>query len=206
MSIRIYWGKRGHLRLYSGTADGGGGTFCFEVAFAQMDFNGPMQRPHPDEIPVVDRGLMDGHHHYIQGSDEIIMQGIAITFTANLDSEINRQNLVNAMSNPHRINPWDVGGVTWTNVNGTTQIFNGYGSLVSVAVPFSPIHDRVHVEVLWEGDTEPEDAGFRYSEVFFPPNQQNVRESDTNVQIQANGMCYGGISFISTFSPGTVVS
>lgn len=200
MSVRLYWGKRGHLRIYDGSG------FAFEIAFAQMDFNGPMQRPHPDEIPAIDRGLMDGHHHYIQTSDDVIMQGLGITFTANIDSLINRENLFRSLSNPHRVTPWTVGGQAWTNVNGTTMIFNGYGSLVSVGLPFSPIHDRVHVEVLWDGDTDPEDMGMRYSEVFFPPNQQTIRESDTNVQLQANGMCYGAISQISAFTFAVVVS
>ena len=205
---KIYYGKRGELRIYSGEPDGLGGVFYFRVAFAQMDFNAPLGRPRPDQLPVTDRGGVNRQAHYIQGPDDIILQPLNITFTANLDTEVNQQDLVRALSNPHRVNPWTVGGVSWANTNGTSFLYNGCGSAVSVPLPDDPLHDRVDLAVLWRQDCDvgAQDAGFVYREVWFAPQQITVRETATAVQIAATGWWYGAISQVEAFPAGTAVS
>lgn len=204
---RLYYGKRGELRIYSGS-NASGVNFFFRVAFAQMDFNAPMGRPRPDQLPITDRGNVNAFAHYIQATDDVIMQPVNVTFTANLDTEVNRNDLVKAMSNPLRASPWTVGSTTWVNANGTTFIWNGCGSTVSTPLPDDPLHDRVHLAVLWREQCSVGliDTGFRYAECWFQPNQINIRETETAVQIAATAWCYGPVSQITVFPSGTFIS
>lgn len=204
---RLYYGKKGELRIYSGS-NASGVNFFFRVAFAQMDLNAPMGRPRPDQLPITDRGVVNQYAHYIQGSDDIIMQPVNVTFTANLDTEVNRNDLIKAMSNPLRASPWTVGSSTWVNTNGTTQIYNGCGSLVSTPLPDDPLHDRVNLAIIWRElcSFGTVDTGFIWKETWFQPNQINIRETETAVQIAATGFCYGPVSQIASFPAGTFIS
>ena len=209
-NIFTYYGKFGELRIYSNTNDGTGGKFYFQCAFAGMDFSTVLSRPRPDEIPVMDRGILNGYAHHVQGPDTPIIQPQQLTFTCMMDNTINRLNLVRALSNPFRESPWSVGGQTWTNVNGTTLQINGAGSLVSTPLPFDTQQDRLNVAVLWRGDpldvTETDNMGFNLNEVWFPPGQSRIVEAPDSVKLNVTGFIYGTISAMSAFNPGTDVS
>ena len=204
-----YFGKRGELRIYSGVTSNGsaGDLFFFSVAFVNMDFTGPEKRPRPEEVVVLDRNLVDGNAHHVQGSDDVIVNPVQITFTADLDDTVNRRSLRDALGNMDRRDPWTVNGVSFANTNGTSTLINGFGSTVSVPSPFDPVQDRVDVEVVWTGSTGDgsDDIGRNYDEVWFAWDQVQIRESDTAVQIAATGFCYGNISTILSFSPGSGV-
>ena len=203
-----YFGKRGELRIYSGVTSAGsaGDLFYFKVGFVNMNFAAPNGRPRPEEIPVMDRGLIDTNAHHVQGLDDAIMAPQNVTFTADLDDTVNRDDLERALSNPERVSPWTVGGASFANTNGTSQIRNGFGSLVSTPSPFDSEHDRVDLEVIWTGGSPgSNDSGKRYAEVWFSPEQVNITESENNVQLAMTGFWYGSVSTISAFSPGSAV-
>lgn len=203
-----YFGKRGELRIYSGetSVNCAGSLAFFKVGFVNMNFTAPEGRPRPEEIPVLDRGLIDANAHHVQGLDDVIMAPQNITFTADLDDTVNRDDLRAALSNPDRNSPWTVGGVSFAANNGTSQLRNGFGSLVSTPSPFDSEHERVTLEVIWTGGTPgSNDTGRKYSEVWFSPDQVQLTESENNVQLAATGFWYGPVSHISAFSPGTEV-
>ena len=211
MPTFTYMGKRGELRVYSGTSDGVGGNYYFQVAFVGMDYSVAGGRPRPDEIPVLDRGVLTSHAHHVQGPDTAIMAPVQVTWTAMIDNTINRLNLRRALGNPDRESPWSVGGQTFTNVNGTSQLRNGYGSAVSTPLPYDPDHDRVHVEVLWQGDPASgagtsDDVGYKLNEVWFQPGAQRITEAPEAVRLGVTGFVYGPISTITAFTAGTDVS
>jgi len=171
-----------------------------------MNFSGPEGRPRPDEIPVLDRGNLTSTTHYVQGSDDAVMAPLNVTFTADLDDAVNRDKLRLALGNPDRVSPWAIGGLSFANTNGQSQILNGSGTLVSTPVPFDAAHDRVDLVVLWRGDTPgTNDEGRAFREVWFNPSQITLTETDVAVQIAATGWCYGAISSLSAFSGGSAV-
>lgn len=205
----IYFGKFGELRIYSGSSDGVGGRYYFQVAFEQMDFSSVGGRPRPDEILVLDRGVLNPFGHHIQGTDAAIMAPQQVTFTCMLDNTVNRHNLRRALCNPDRDSPWQVGGQTWSNVNGQSFVFNGAGSLVSTPLPYDVLQDRVNVQVLWHGNPEQDgtaDLGYSMNEVWFQPGQLRVTEAENSVKMAVTGSIYGLISQISNFAAGTDVS
>lgn len=166
-------------------------------------------RPRPDEILVLDRGVLNTYAHHIQGTDAAIMQPQQVTFTAMLDNTVNRFNLRRALCNPDRESPWTVGGQTWSNVNGSTMIYNGAGSLVSTPLPYDVLQDRINIQVLWKGDpnnTGLSDLGLSMKEVWFQPAQIRVTEAADSVKMAVTGSIYGMISNISAFVAGTDVS
>lgn len=202
-----YFGKRGELRLYSGSSNGLGGQYYFQVAFEQGDLTFPGGRARPDELPVLDRGLYTSFAHMLQGPDVPIIQPVQVTFTAQIESTVNRLNLYRALCNPGRDNPWTVGGVTWSNVNGTTYLLNGFGSVVSTVTPYDPTQDRINLATLWTVDnTGTSDTGFNIREVYVRPDNIRVQEALDSLKFAITGWCYGPISSVSAFDPGTDVS
>ena len=202
-----YMGKRGQLRLVSGTSDGLGGRFYFGVAFEGMDLTFPLGRPRPDEIPVLDRGLYTSYSHFLQGPDTPLMSPIQVTFSCQLESTVNRTELRRALSNPENETPWTVGGQTWTDTNGTSVQYNGFGSAISTAPPYDPLQKRINMETLWSTDAAATSAmGYRLTETYFRPDQIRVQEAPDSIRLQVTGWCYGGVSGITAFGPGTNVS
>lgn len=210
MSLFGYFGKRGELRIYSGTNDGLGGKYYMKVAFVNMDASTTAGRPRPDEIPVMDRGVLNNKSHHIQGPDTPIIQPVQLTFSCIIDNTINRFALRDAMGNLDRKATWTVNGFTFSNVNGTTLQMNGYGSTVSTPLPYDTEHDRVNVSMLWYGDPHiaagTDDFGFNLNETWFQPGQVRIAESPTAVTMNATGWIYGAICSISAFAAGTDVA
>lgn len=205
---QVYFGKFGKLFIYSGTNDGTGGKYYFQVAFEQLDFSVVGGRPRPDEIPVLDRGVLDTHTHHIQGPDAPIMSPQNVTFTAMIDNTVNRASLRQALGNPDRTVPWTVNGITWSNVNGTTSLINGAGSSVSTPLPYDTQQDRINLLALWQGDpnnTGTADMGIACRETWFQPTQIRITEAADSVKLAATGWIYGPISAISAMDPGTNV-
>ena len=202
-----YFGKRGELRLRSGQTDGLGGRLYFKVAFAAMDLQFPLGRPRPDELPVLDRGLYTSYSHFLQGPDTPLMSPVQVTFSCQLESTVNRSELRKALSNPDNDPVWTVGGQTWTDTNGTSVQYNGFGSAISTAPPYDPLQRRIDMETLWSTDAAATSAmGYRLTETYFRPDQIRVQEAPDSVRLQVTGWCYGGISAISAFGAGTDVS
>ena len=201
---KAYFGKRGELRLYSGASDGSGGFYYFTVAFEQGDLAFPGGRPRPDEIPVLDRGLYTSFAHMLQGPDTPIIQPVQVTFTAQIESLVNRDDLYDALCNPTRKSPWTVNGITWSNVNATTKLQNGFGSYVSTVAPYDPLHDRVNMATLWRSDeTGTSDTGFNLKEIYFRPDNIRITEALDSLKFAVTGWQYGPISQVSVFDPGT---
>lgn len=204
-----YFGKFGELRIYSSTSAGTSGLYYFQVAFCQMNLSIPFGRPRPEEIFVLDRGVMNSFAHHIQGTDAPIVSPTTITFSAELDETINRTNFVRAMGNPENVSPWSVGIAIFSHTNGRSTQFNGAGSAISTPLPYDPLHKRMDLAVIWKGNplsTPGTDYGFMLKEVYFPPGQLRLQESDGAVTVNVTGMHYGSFSAISAFPAGVDVS
>lgn len=202
-----YFGKRGELRIYSGTLDGVGGKYYFKVIFEQMDLTFPAGRPRPDDLPVLDRGLLTSYGHFLQGPDTPLMNPVQVTFSCQIESTINRTELRRALSNLENESPWTVGSTTWTDVNGTSIQYNGFGSAISTPPPYDPLQKRVNLETLWKVDeTATSDIGFRLNEVYFRPDEVRIAEAADALRFQVTGRMFGPVSQITAFAAGTNVN
>lgn len=206
MSLIAYFGKRGEMRLYY-QSDGAAGNYYYPVIFESMDMNAVAGRPRPDELPVMDRGNLNTYAHHIQGPDTPIIQPVPLTFSCMIDNTFGRTNLLLALCNAPRISPWQVNGVTLSNVNGTTQVYNGAGSLVSTPLPYDVQQDRITVQVLFRGDPHvtpgADDYGHIFNEVWFQPGAIRLVEAPDSYKFNCTGSIYGPISQMTAFGAGT---
>lgn len=206
----VYFGKRGEIRFYFGTDDGAGGKYYMSVAFEGMDMQTSLGRPRPDEIPVLDRGNLNNSAHHIQGPDTPIIQPVPITWTCFIDNTFNKGSLLRAMGNVQREVPWQINGITLSNVNGSTMVLNGAGSYVSTPLPYDTQQDRINVEFLFRGDPHAplgtDDYGNHLGEVWFQPGACRIVEAPDSLKLNIAGGIYGPISQITTFGPGTPVT
>jgi hypothetical protein len=60
----------------------------------------------------------------------------------------------------------------------------------------------VNVEVLWTDPQGVANRGFKWGEVYFPPDRQ-VMEGVDSVMVSLDGEVYGAISLITPFTSGT---
>ncbi len=210
MALITYFGKRGALRIVYATDDGGGGKYFYEVPFENLDLAAVAGRPRPDEIPVMDRGNLNRFAHHVQGPDTPIIQPQPLTFSCSIDNTYNRTNLIDALCNVEQKATWTVNGITVSNVNGTTNVRNGAGSLVSTPLPYDVDQDRVHVEVIFRGDPNAsplnaDDYGHKFNEVWFQPGGIRLAEAADSYKFNVTGSIYGPISQITAFTTGTNV-
>jgi hypothetical protein len=201
-----YFGKRGTMNLVY-QSDGAGGNFIYPIIFEGLDLNAVAGRPRPDEIPVMDRGNLNPYAHHVQGPDVPIIQPVALTFSCMIDNTFGRTNLLLALCNAPRTSPWQINGTNLSNVNGTTMVINGAGSLVSTPLPYDTQQDRITVEVLFRGDPHvtpgSDDYGHRFNEVWFQPGAIRLVEAPDSYKFNVTGSIYGPISQITALGTGT---
>jgi hypothetical protein len=208
MAYGTYIAKDGELRLYDGTAT----PYYIKLFFVNSDFTAPTGRPRYEERLVLDRGTHKDESgqlttHYIRSSDETLLEPLDLTFSIRLaNTEPNRLRFRQAL-NTELAATWTVGSNTWTSTKGTTQILNSAKTAVMVSTPtFTDPRKRcVNVEVLWIDPTTGGVAtGFRWAEVYFPPELQTISETDDQIQCNCAGKIYGQVTLITGFAAGTL--
>lgn len=198
--MSLYVGREGKIRLVDSTAS----PFYLELTLENMDFKGPMGRPRPEETLVLDReNINDGTvsaGHYIITSERAIAEPVAVSFTVRLDDTTWRQTLrdaINADSNVTAawlVGPsnddWETtkGDHTLTDIAGNTNAQPAFADLTKMCVD---------VQVLWNRTN---DIGVQFGAVYFPPDQQEIAESEEAVTVTINGMCYEAITEITVFT------
>ncbi len=197
----IYQGKDGELRIYSfGTiygAEPSGTTYYMEVLFCEMDFNGPISRPRKEDSLKMDRGNFTTDAHYISANDSARYEPIPVTFSCRLNDTVNTKSL----------SEW-ISGCTLISkvVGGTTQVYSWDGQTEIDGNDLPAFKDSskqsYRVEILWDGTT---DYAQKYEEVYFTPGEQTITESEDSLILSANGMVYGDVTRITSFTSGTSV-
>lgn len=202
MAFKSWYIKRGRLRLY----DGSGTPYFLEVSF-RGQVRGPIDRPRPAETLVLDRMRLTAAAHYVQGSDEAVMAPLPLAFNFRLaNTEPNLSKFVTLVRSPAvGVATKAVGPNTWVTTKGTSQLqdSNPEGRALVTTPTFSdPAKWCADVELLYEDPDGAADRGFRWNEVYFPPNAQLV-EGDAEVVIELAGEVYGAIDTITAFTAGT---
>jgi hypothetical protein len=210
-----YQGRDGALRLLDKT--GAGSPWGIQVKFEQMDMRVAfVQRP--EEIPRLDRERLTDDAHLQLGSDEPIFQPIDVTFSFRMGSQ--EQDAFLEFAGVEYMNRAGANTADWT-VKGTPAAglvstkgralsgdglyaggrIDGKGS----AVVLPPFADRkkvcVDVETIWGEVDGSHKMGFRMTEVYFEPGQQNVSEAADAVTVNMTGRVYGKVDRINAFTP-----
>ena len=186
-----YTGKNGELRLYDSAAT----PFYYVVDFVQMDLTGPLGRGRPDENLNLDRGNLTTAAFYHQGPDDPILEPLDLSFSALIDEAVNRQDLLDALQ------CGTVGGDSWTTTKGDSSLTSGSGASVATPSFADSLKKCVDCEVIWTGTTV--DIGYRWQEIYFPPESITLTESADVLVLAASGQCYGAIAEITAFTAGT---
>jgi len=187
--------KKGKIRLYDGTAT----PFYLELDFDSGDFSGPLGLPKTEEKLVLNRGNSDADAHYIEGSDEPILEPFQISFSAFIADNtqcIYLLDWLEAMS--------DGGGSPAVNSNTlvtTKGDTNRDGSNASPSFADSTKMTS-NVEYKLDGST---DICWHYNEVYFALSEQSYSESEDGVSINLTGLCYGTIVRDTAFTSGATV-
>jgi len=187
--------KKGKLRLYDGTAT----PFFLELDFDLGDFSGPLGIPKTEEILVLNRGVSDSDAHYIEGSDEAVLEPFDITFSAFVVDKTQCGYLLDWLEAMQ-----DGGGSPAVNSNTlvtTKGSTNRDGTNTTPAFADST-KMTCNVEYLLDGST---DIAWHYNEVWFPIDQQSISEAEDGVTVSLTGKVYGTVVRDTAFTSGATV-
>lgn len=194
-------GRDGCLRIYDGSSP----LNYVEVVFEKMDFAGPLAKPRPLD-PII--ATMGGYAHAPDSDsyEKVLYEPLPLSFSCSLDLTTNTWKLRDALCNPDLDRTWKVGSATWTTTKGRGSIVLPDGSFTATLGFFDVMKKSVDIEVLFANPNavSPGSAswGIRYSEVYFPPQEQSISESPDEVALKATGQIYGNITQIGGFRPG----
>ena len=201
MGVKSFYLKVGSLRFYSGNTP----PYWFEVPF-RGTVTAPIDRPRPGETIIVDRGRLSPAMHYVVGNDESILQPVSFSCQFRLtNSEPNYSKMLTLIRATGGGNTKLFTPKVWQSTKGTTQIYNADpegAQLVSTPTFADSEKFCVNVELLWSDSDGSNDRGFRWAEVYFPPDRQ-LTEGETDVMIDLTGEIYGAIVPITAFTVGT---
>ena len=201
----ILQGRDGELRIiekgpYGGAPVRRGVTHYLEVLFCGMDFSAPLERPKVEERLILNRNTFDSDAHYVQGSDDVKLAPLSMTFSCMIDDKSQSQTMSDWLSGATQVYSATQSGLTriysW---DGKTLIGPTTGSGISVPAFYDATKQSYRVEIKWDGST---DYGVQYEEVYFPPDQQTITESEDGLSISGNALIYGGVSRITGFTSG----
>lgn len=187
--MALYTYGDGTLRLVDGTTPT---PFYLEVKFVEASLRAPTGRPRPAERLVLDRGRLDAAAQYVRETDAAVAEPQELRFSALVDSE-QAPFLLDALA------VGTVNGHAWATTKGSSQLAAGDGSLVTTPAFADSLKKTVNVEVLWDLDA---DLGWRWAEVWFPPERVQVREGEGAVSVELAGLVYGAIARIGAFGAG----
>jgi len=191
----IFRHRDGEMRVYDNTS-GGTGPYYIELLFVNADLSFPIARHKTEEILHTDRGNVDSNSAYAQGLEDALLEGIPFSVTAKLTDENYTGYLTDWLSGVTVIND-----KTLTTCKASSSVTIGQ-SAVSTPSFADGTKMAYNVEVLWDGTN---DYGWKLAEVYFPPDQQTINEGEDAVTVNINGLIYGQISKITSFSSGTTI-
>lgn len=200
MAARItFQGRDGELRLY----DGASPPKYLSIPFVQMNFSTELARPRPPD-PIVE--TVGGYVHLPDaGYGPAFYQPTPITFSCWIDDTTNSWKLRDALGNPDMDSTWRVGTQTWTTAKGQGgSIVHADGNFVATPTSFFDTKkNTVNAECLWTNAQAGSAWGIRCRDIYFPPQDQEIRESPDTVEMTLRGLGAGDIVYIGAFSTGT---
>lgn len=165
-----------------------------------MDLTAPFANPRPID-PIIQ--TVEGFTHAPDGDDYDtgFFEPQPISFTLALE-DVNRTKLRNALSNPDLGTPWLVGSDQWVSTKGRGSVEVIDGNFVGSQPFYDPRKVAISVETLWEESRATGNVGYRWDEVYFPPQNISIHESSDLITLSIEGLVYGKTEQITAFSDG----
>jgi hypothetical protein len=199
-NMQSFYIKVGRLRFYSGNTP----PFFFEVAF-RGSVTAPISRARAGETLVLDRGRFTADAHYVSPPDDPLLAPLPFSCNFRLTNlEPGFSKLITLIRTPGGAAFKSIGGRPWTTTKATTQIQNAdpLGQVLATTPAFSDSEKHtVNAELLWTDPQGIQNRGFKWAELYFPPDRQ-LTEGVDSVMIDLSGEIYGAIEPITTFTSG----
>jgi len=181
--------RKGTLRIYDGT----GTPFYLELDFDNGDFTGPLGVPKTEEILVMHRGTFDADAHYIEGSDEKVMEPADVSFSATVEDTTITTYLLD----------WLEGSTVNSNTIVTTKEDTQRANSVASPAFADSGKKTFNIEYILDGTA---DVCWHYNEVYVELADASVEESEEGVNISFTGKHYGTITRDTANTAGTDVT
>jgi hypothetical protein len=186
----IFQHKDGALRLYDGTANT---PYYYEILFTNANLSGPIARAKTTERLILNKGKIDDGAYYVESDDAPIAAPLKITFSCLMEDGGHYATLDALLRGNATID-----GVAITSTQGSTK-----NNEVNDNPIFADSSKRtLNVEVLYEGAIN---EGIKWAEVYFPPEQQDIKETFDSIILNITGYSYGTIARITNFTTGTPI-
>ena len=187
--------KDAKLRWYDGTAT----PYYLEFDLDSGDFNGPIGTPLTEEILVLDRGNMNANAIYMESSDAPMMAPVPVTFSVMVtDSTLFTYILdwLDAMND-----------ALATTVNAHTLVSTEQDSQRDGATnnPVFADANKSTCNIEYLLTMTGTDLGWKYIDVRYDRDKQPFAESEDGIILTCNGMCYGTITRLTSFTAGTSI-
>lgn len=200
-NMQSFYIKVGRLRFYDGTTPS---PFFFEVQF-RGQVTAPVARARAGETLVLNRGRFDPDAHYVSPPDDPLLAPLPFSCNFRLTNlEPGFSKLLTLIRPPGGFATKNIGGRPWASTKGTTQIQNAdpLGQVLATTPRFSDSEKHcVNAELLWTDPQGIQDRGFKWAELYFPPDRQ-VTEGVDSVMVDLSGEIYGAITPITQFTSG----
>lgn len=191
--MAIYINKEGTLRLYDNTSVT---PYYLEVPFAGGDLSAPIGRPLAEERIILNNGAADSNAHMIEGPDDVIFQGLPISFQALVHSATTRGYLFDWL------NGMNDGATTTVNSN-TIVTTKGTTTVGGITAPAFSDSNKIACNVELFFDKGANDWGIQFAEVWFPLDQCQLSNSEEAVAIALSGLIFGAIdNGLTAFTTG----
>jgi hypothetical protein len=187
--------KDAKIRLYDGT----GTPYFLELDLDAGDFNGAIGRARQEEQLVLNRGRMDANAHYVKGSDDKLFEPVPVSFSIFLRDDVQTTYLLDMLKAGQDAGVTTVHAHTMATTKQDTQNDGANNN------PAFADTNKLTYNVEYLIETGGTDLGYKYSEVYFPLDQQHITEAEDGITLQLNGVCYGTITRITAFTAGTTV-
>lgn len=189
--------KKGKIRLYDSTITT---PWFLELDFDLGDFSGPLGIPKTKETLVLNRGNSDADAHYIEGSDAVIMEPFAITFSAFVVDKTQCAYLLDWIEAMQ-----DGGGTPAVNAHTLETTKGDTNRDGSNASPSFADTTKMTCNLEYKLDGPTNDIVWHYNELWLAIDQQTISEAEDGVTIALNGMVYGTVVRDAAFSTGATV-
>ena len=183
------------MRLYDSTAT----PYYLELDFDLGNFTGPIGTPLPEEMLQLNRGVADANMHNIKGDDHAMMAAVAISWGYFLQDIVQQTYLI------HWLTAMNDGLSQTVNTNTLESTHADSQRDGSNNNPAFADSNKSQCDILWLSDTAGTDFGWRYNGVWLPFDQQSFAESEGDIILTLNGLCFGTIAPITEFPAGTSV-
>lgn len=200
----IFTRRNKYYRLYDGTpGPPPAGPNYVDLLFVQ-DAEYPLFRPRGEEELRLNQDRADACMGYQQQSDLPIFQAIDISITIE-EHELKSRQVMDFFSNPKRLNPWEINGVTIVPVTDLGSTIDLDGNLQPHVAPCDPQRqDLVNMEIRTGPSGGANTQVDRYLGIGFESGTRAQGQPNT---LTFNGKLYGAIlpNAQADFTPGVDV-